>query len=271
MSINHKESQNRQPSKVISHHLDWSSNMQLKMGVESGFENFSHEYQKMRVFMDDLELNIQAQKQNVLGGKTKFGKKISKIEYNPETLKRIKSIWYGTTYLKNIRDPRDRVHVVDSYFMYDRNAVKIIYGDDNEFIDSDGNEWIKLPPLRDMCPIGRIDDMTWGLRLDIPVLAKYAFEGFSFDEIILQGKFFSKFSDGTKPRFRNMNELRQSNVMVSYVGRIWWKKVVTLLEKFWNQQYYELFVTQHRMIQAEKQGSFSSEGKRYVPDATLVE
>lgn len=257
MSLDPQERQNRKPQ-MMSHHLDWSTDMLLKMGVESGFENFSHEYQKMRLFMDDLELNIEAKKQGVLGGKTRFGKKIEDVPYDPVALSRIKKIWYGQTWLVNVRDEYRPEKIRDSFLVYQKP-------ESNYFIDV-----IPLPALMDMCPVGRIDDMTWGLRLDIAIPALYAFEGCSYEDIIMQGKYYHKYSDKTIPTL-SRSDVRSKNVKVNYVGRVWWKKTVRLLETFWNKNYYVLFVNQHKMVEMQKRGVFSSEKKAYTPDVSTVE
>ncbi len=261
MSVDHSEKQNRLPNKTIAHSISWANNVSLKMGVENQFENFQHKFQMMRLFQDDISLNLEAQKQGVFGGRRKYGSQKSElIEYDKTALDRIKKIWYGKTYLINKHDSRNQEKINESIFSYNTN--------DAGYYD----EIIELPPLRDMCPLGRIDDMTWGLRLDIAVPAKYAFEGYSYEEIILFGKYFKKYADQTIPAFKDMNDVKNGNKMVSYVGRIWWKKTINILQTFWEKQHDILFVNQHRMLESEMKTNMNRmDGRGYVPDATEVE
>lgn len=231
------DSEQKQPRSVLWHPTDFADWLQQRMGMINAQEMYSNEFLRMKDVWFMLQTTQEAIRQGVinLGGKPE-------LNLNKEAMYKIDKIYNGTCYLVIQRDD-SWIKIVSRKFYYDKPEPK-----ENQII-------IPLPALKALNPVGSTTMKTWNIRIRQSVPFLYAFEGYSYAEVITEGGFAHHLTDGVIPKFEP-HDMYSLQKRTKDVSREYYNQTVDILNKFWQIQWNILSINIHKIIVHLKMGSF---------------
>ena len=231
------DSEKKQPKSILYHPTDFGDWLQQRMGMINAQEMYSNEFLRMKDVWFMLQTTQQAIMQGVINLKEK-----PELQLNKQALYRLDKIYNGSCYL-GVQRNEDNTKVLSRKLYYKKPESKL------NFVI------MKLPALKAMNPVGSVSQKTWNIRIRESVPFRYAFEGYTYAEVIMEGGFQIFFTDKTEPKFQahDMYSLIKSTKDVS---REYYNQTVDILNKFWQIQWNILSINIHKIIVHLKIGGF---------------
>jgi len=231
------DSEKKQPKSILYHPTDFGDWLQQRMGMINAQEMYSNEFLRMKDVWFMLTTTQEAIMQGVINLKEK-----PELQLNKDAMYKIDKIYNGSCYL-GVQRSDDDIKVLSRKLYYKEPEPK------PDFVI------MKLPALKAMNPVGSVSQKTWNIRIRESVPFKYAFEGYSYAEVMMEGGFQTFFSDKVEPKFlaRDMHSLTKSTKDVS---REYYNQTVDILNKFWQKQWNILSINVHKIIVHLKIGGF---------------
>lgn len=231
------DSEQKQPRSVLWHPTDFADWLQQRMGMINAQEMYSNEFLRMKDVWFMLQTTQEAIRQGVINLSEK-----PELHLNKDAMNKIDKIYNGTCYLAVQRD-ENGAKVLSRKFYYDKPEPK------------KDLEIIPFPALKALNPVGSTTMKTWNIRIRQSVPFRYAFEGYSYAEVISEGGFTHKLSDGVFPKFKakDMHSLQKKTKDVS---REYFNQTVDVLNKFWQKQWNILSINIHKIIVHLKMSGF---------------
>ncbi len=237
------DSEQKQPRSVLWHPTDFADWLQQRMGMINAQEMYSNEFLRMKDVWFMLQTTQEAIRQGVINLSEK-----PELHLNKDAMYKIDKIYNGTCYLAVQRD-ENWTKVLSRKFYHDKPEPK------------KDLEIIPFPALKALNPVGSTTMKTWNIRIRQSVPFRYAFEGYSYAEVVSEGGFAHHFSDGAIPKFeeKDMHSLQKKTKDVS---REYFNQTVDILNKFWQKQWNILSINTHRIIVHLKLGGFKKVEKQ---------
>ena len=237
------DSEKKQPKSILYHPTDFGDWLMQRMGMINAQEMYSNEFLRMKDVWFMLQTTQEAIMQGVIDLRDK-----PELQLNKDALYKLDKIYNGSCYL-GVQRSDDSTKVLSRKLYYKKPESK------SNFVI------MKLPALKAMNPVGSVSQKTWNIRIRESVPLRYAFEGYSFAEVITEGGFQIFFSDKAQPKFQaqDMYSLEKGTKDVS---REYYNQTVDILNKFWQKQWNVLSINIHKIIVHLKMGGFKRTEKQ---------
>lgn len=236
----------KQPKSIVVHPVDFIDYMQQTMGVVNFQDDYNHFYLAAQLFMSFIDRVNTALRRGIIGRpdyrlRNQPGFK-PKTSLSPNLYKKIKQIWFGSTWI-HMRRAKD----------YSIEWWDIVYTD--KFQLKTGEELIYCPSLKAMNPVEPISTNTLGIMIRDYVPIRDAWWGHDYTQMITSGGFQVKFSDGVKPLLESDQDVMDSDSLVNVVSREYFHKMIDILTMKWDEIQNELFIEMHEIISSAKKGA----------------
>lgn len=166
------------PSKYQLRSSIFNDLIQQRLGVLDFDENFDNEFQEFKLVMKFVIEVQEAIEQDIIPLK-----QYEKSEFmpNPKAVSRMDQIWNGVCFYGITWNNDNKTSIRQKVFCYDTNVKEI-----NGFPVHD---FIPIPKLRNMVPIGQIDDKdNWGIQIRELYPLLFAWEGANYYTIVNDAK-----------------------------------------------------------------------------------
>ena len=259
-------SDSKLPKSLLIHPANFTDYIQQTLGVVNFHGDYDHTFMCINLFMTLINRINKALKKGVIGKENKMLRQKRKLCLDKTVEAKLKQVWHGYVILYQRRN--DNLDIVEHDIIYNVNELGI----DKEPLD-DLEELIKLPALEAMNPASQVKDRREvGIKIREMVPVKYAWWGYDHIQLATMTKFTENMPDETRAIFSSVDDVMTSDILVDYVSREYFNKVIKHLLIEFEDLADDMFIEIHQIIEQEKQfgGMTESENEEAGTSSMVV-
>ena len=227
------DDQAHQPKSVIEHSVDYASNIQRHLGVINYDIAYGNFFDGAGLGYELTYLIDEAIKQKNIDLKNH-----SELIPNKNVIYELRKIWVGQCYL-TIERIANSDKIRSEKFHYDKTKIDFM---------NPNLEIIPIPALQNMRPVRPKKEETLLVQISESMSIKHAWQGLDYDVIVNDGKYYTKFTEETIPRFKR-DDLEKLNKMTSRISRDVYNKLIKKEKNKFIQKWSVIHNNYHKIIE----------------------
>ncbi len=242
----------KQPKSIVLHPVNFIDYMQQTLGVVNFQSDYDHVFMSADLFMGLISKVDKALRRNIIGKPNPVTHLGGKDSLDQNNVLKLKQIWYGHVYLYQRRD--SQLNIIEHKIIYNPKT-ELGLGDEPL---GELEELIRFPALMNMSPSSMIRDRKEvGIKIREMVQAKYAWWGFDHIQLTTMAKFTDSMPTETQAIFTSVEDIITSDLLVDYVSREYFNKVIKHLLIPFTDIADEIFLEMHEIIQEKFSGGMT--------------